>query len=149
MQGGKHRVRLDLIVLSSLQTFLKVLSFDESKIDQLRLASAKLQPDAGRAAQKLMDVLFTTEEMVNGNPSGNSKSRDATRLATISPLDPARMKYIFGKCVLCRMSVCMCVCVCYASFLDSCCMCASIFWYCMCMLCFPPLSPCKHFLHAK
>ena len=39
-------------------------------IDQLKLANAKLQKDAGSAALKLMDCVFTTAEMVNGNPSG-------------------------------------------------------------------------------
>lgn len=49
-----------------VNTSLQVLSPTqdvESKVDKLRLTNAKLQPDAGKAAQKLMDVLFTTEEM--------------------------------------------------------------------------------------
>lgn len=77
------------------------LVFGQHKVDQLRLANAKLQSDPGAAALKLMDTLFTTEEMVNGNPSGNTKSQDPVRRASITPLDPFRMKYIFGKFKLC------------------------------------------------
>ena len=66
------------------------------KIDPLRLANAKLQSDAGSAALKLLDCLFTTEELVNCNPSGNTKSTNPARKQSIAPLDPRRMKYIYG-----------------------------------------------------
>lgn len=73
------------------------LLFGQHKVDRLRLANAKLQSDPGASALKLMDALFTTEEMVNGNPSGNTKSLNPVRRASITLLDPLRMKYIFGK----------------------------------------------------
>ena len=55
----------------------------------MKLATAKLHPDAASAALKLMDCLFSAEEMVNSNPSGVSKSKDAARIATICPLGRA------------------------------------------------------------
>jgi hypothetical protein len=63
-------------------------------VDQVRLQNAKLQSDAGGAALKLMDCLFSTEEMVNGNPSGVTRSKDAARQKTIKRLDPEKMRYI-------------------------------------------------------
>ncbi len=40
------------------------------KVDELRLAHSKLMPDPHHAALKMMDCLFTIEEMVNeGIPS--------------------------------------------------------------------------------
>ena len=45
-------------------------------MDKLRLANAKLQSDPGNAALKLMDCV---QEMVNGNPSGVTKSKDDDR----------------------------------------------------------------------
>ena len=51
------------------------------KVDSLKLATAKLQPDAASAALRLMDC-FSPEEMMNSNPSGVSKRKDATRIAT-------------------------------------------------------------------
>ncbi|CAI8020861.1 hypothetical protein GBAR_LOCUS12436 [Geodia barretti] len=63
-------------------------------VDQVRLQNAKLQSDAGGAALKLMDCLFSTEQMVNGNPSGVTRSKDAARQKTIKRLDPEKMKYI-------------------------------------------------------
>lgn len=84
--------------------------FGAHKVDRLRLANAKLQPDPGSAALKLMDCLFATEEMVNGNPSGNTKSNDPIRKATIVPLDPRRMQYIYGKmCIYCCCTVYICL----------------------------------------
>ena len=67
------------------------------KVDPLKLANAKLQKDASSCGLKLLDCLFTTEELGNCNPSGNTKSNDPARKATISPLDPVRMKYIYGE----------------------------------------------------
>ncbi len=62
----------------------------------LRLAAAKLQGDPSSAALRLMDCLFSSEEMVNGNPSGQTKSADVDRVATIQKLDETRMKYLLG-----------------------------------------------------
>lgn len=62
-----------------------------------KLANAKLQSDPGTAALKLMDCVFTTEEMVNSNPSGITKSKDSTRKKTIKRLDPTKMQYIDGN----------------------------------------------------
>ena len=66
-------------------------------MDQVRLQNAKLQSDAGGAALKLMDCLFSTEELVNGNPSGVTHSKDAARQKTIKRLDPEKMRYINSK----------------------------------------------------
>jgi hypothetical protein len=66
-------------------------------VDQVRLQNAKLQSDAGGAALKLMDCLLSTEEMVNGNPSGVTRSKDAARQKTIKRLDPEKMRYIDSK----------------------------------------------------
>ena len=65
-------------------------------VNQLKLANAKLQSDPGSAALKLMDCLFESHEMVNGNPSGTTKSKDVVRQETIKLLDPVRMKFIYG-----------------------------------------------------
>ena len=65
-------------------------------VDEVRLANAKLQSDAGSAALKLMDCVFSTAEMVNGNPSGVTRSKDETRQKTIRPLDAQKMRYIDG-----------------------------------------------------
>lgn len=62
----------------------------------MKLANAKLQSEPGTAALKLMDCVFTTEEMVNSNPSGITKSKDPARQKTIRALDPIKMKYIDG-----------------------------------------------------
>ena len=66
-------------------------------VDPVKLANAKLQSDPGTAALKLMDCVFTTEEMVNSNPSGITKSKDPTRQKTIKRLDPTKMQYIDGN----------------------------------------------------
>ena len=63
-------------------------------VDPVRLANAKLQPDASSAALKLMGCVFSTEKMVNSNPSGVTRSKDETRQRTIRPLDSAKMRYI-------------------------------------------------------
>ena len=62
----------------------------------MRLANAKLQADPGSAALKLMDCIFSTKEMVNGNPSGVTRSKDEARQRTIQALDPQRMRFIDG-----------------------------------------------------
>ena len=65
-------------------------------VDAVRLANAKLQPDAGSTALKLMDCMFSTAKMVNGNPSGVTRSKDEARQRTIRALDPQKMRYIDG-----------------------------------------------------
>ena len=64
------------------------------KIDPVRLESAKLQPTAGTCALKLMDCMFTLEELVKSNPSGVTKSKDPDRACTLSILDPHRMTMV-------------------------------------------------------
>ena len=53
-------------------------------MDQLKLTKAKLQSDL---ALKMMDCLFTMEDLVNGNPSGVANNKDANRKATVQVLD--------------------------------------------------------------
>ena len=66
------------------------------KIDDIKLQQAKLHPDPAKCALQMMAVLFTTKEMVNGNPSGLTNSKDENRRKTIQKLDANRMKYIIG-----------------------------------------------------
>lgn len=47
-----------------------------NSIDKLKLAYAQLQTDPSIATLKLMDYAFIIEEVVNGNPSRVTKSRD-------------------------------------------------------------------------
>lgn len=58
-----------------------------------KVVNTKLPSSPVSAALKMMDSLFSTEELVNGNPSGITKSKDSTRRATVQPMDPERMKY--------------------------------------------------------
>lgn len=57
-----------------------------------------LNKDHGKCALQMMSCLFTLEELVNGNPSGNTKSKDENRKESVRKLDPDRIKYICGKC---------------------------------------------------
>lgn len=66
-------------------------------IDRLKLQAAKLHSDPAKHALQMMGCLFTIEEMVNGNPSGVTNSKDDQRKRTIKKLDPNRIKYIHGK----------------------------------------------------
>ena len=66
------------------------------KVDELKLQQAKIHPDAAKCALQLMSVLFDIKELVNGNPSGITNSKDEARLRTIKRLDPKRMLYIKG-----------------------------------------------------
>ena len=61
------------------------------------LANALCQKDAGSMALKLMGCIFTSKELVNGNLSGYTKSKDVARQKTIKPLDKEKMKYIERK----------------------------------------------------
>ena len=73
-------------------------------MDILRHSHAKLQETAIKCALKLMDVLFTSKELVNGNPSGQTKSLDLDRKATRFPLNLDKMKYIYGESII----ICSC-----------------------------------------
>ena len=64
----------------------------------MRLAAAKLHNDPAKCGLQLLGLLFSDEELVNGNPTGVSNSKDEQRKNTIKKLDPARMKYIEGMC---------------------------------------------------
>ena len=56
-----------------------------------------MHKDPGKCALQLMDCLFTTKELVNGNPSGQTNSKDDTRKSNIKKLDPNKIKYIHGE----------------------------------------------------
>ena len=78
-------------------------------VDNLKYQSAILPKDAGKCALQLLDCLFDTTELVNGNPSGQTNSKDPARKLSIRQLDPDRMKYIYGKCIyIYRESICLC-----------------------------------------
>jgi len=66
------------------------------KVNRLMLTLAKLSDDASKCRQKLLSLLFTEDELANGNPSGNTSSKDESRRQSIRKLDPDRMKYISG-----------------------------------------------------
>ena len=48
----------------------------EKKVDELKLQQAKLNLDETKCALQMMSALFSPEELVNGNPSGISNSKD-------------------------------------------------------------------------
>ena len=81
------------INLLGFQEFIKICGKD---VDRLKLQSAKLQSTPARCALQLLSCLFSDEELVNGNPSGNTNSKEQARINTIQKLDPARMCYIRG-----------------------------------------------------
>ena len=60
----------------------------------LKLANAKEKSDPGKAALKLMDCIFSTKEMVNGSPSGVTKSKDPLRKRIVQTLSPDKMKFM-------------------------------------------------------
>ena len=47
-----------------------------------------------------MSCLFSTEEMINGNPSGVTNSKDPVRRRTIKKLDTNRMAYIISEFII-------------------------------------------------
>ena len=90
-------------------------------MDKLRLANAKLQAEPGNAALKLMDCVFSVEEMVNGNPSGVTKSKDDDRKKTIKPLPAEKMKFINGTLYFVSQYQCtMVACAGYGGCIDRC-----------------------------
>jgi len=66
-------------------------------VDCLKLKSAKLHKDPGKCALQMLDCLFNTEELVNGNPSGFTNSKDEVRKKNIEKLDLERIEYICGE----------------------------------------------------
>ena len=66
-------------------------------VDCLKLQSAKLNSDSSKCALQLMSCLFSIEEMVNGNPSGVTNSKDEGRRNSIRKLDPNRINYVRGN----------------------------------------------------
>ena len=74
-------------------------------VDNLKYQSAILHKDVGKCALQLLDCLFDTTELVNGNPSGQTKSKDPNRQKSIRKLDPERINYICGECLakLCKV----------------------------------------------
>ena len=77
-----------------LDTFQEICGIS---VDPLKLQSAKLHRKPGKCALQMLDCLFSTDELVNGNPSGLTNSKDEARRKTIKQLDPERIKYICGK----------------------------------------------------
>ena len=70
------------------------------KVDRLKLQSAKLQCDPSKCGLQLLGCLFSPEELVNGNPSGITNSKDEMRQKSIKKLDPLRITYIHGMLVV-------------------------------------------------
>ena len=59
-----------------------------------------MEKEPCKAALKLLSCLFTPEELVNGNLSGVTNSKESQHQSTITKLDPARIKYIEGNSCL-------------------------------------------------
>ena len=74
------------------------------KTDKIKLQAAKLHNDSSKCALQLLSCMFSDEELVNGNPSGMTNSKDEGRKSTITKLDPRRMQYIQG--MYCLYIVC-------------------------------------------
>ena len=54
-----------------------------------------------------MECVFSTEELVNCNPSGITKLRDTMRQQTIKMLEPAKIKFIDSMlCTICYIYAC-------------------------------------------
>lgn len=67
------------------------------RIERMKLQLAKLKDSPCKCALQMMSVLYTVEEMVNGNPSGITNSKDEKRQSSIQKLDRDIIKYIQGK----------------------------------------------------
>ena len=65
-------------------------------VNKLKLATALIQSMPQQMALKLMNALFTKEELLNGTPTGSTMSKEARRIETVKKLDPAIMQYIEG-----------------------------------------------------
>ena len=57
-------------------------------------SSAKELDNADKSALKLLEILFTPEELVNGNLTGSTTSKDEWRKATVQKLAEDRIKII-------------------------------------------------------
>ena len=66
-------------------------------VNKLKLAHALIQKDARSMGLKLMGCLFSDKDLVNGNPSGITKSKNEHRVKTIQRLDSTRMSYIESR----------------------------------------------------
>ena len=76
-------------------------------VNRLCLAHAKMQGELAKAALKLLACLFTPEDLVNGNSTGTTNSKDVHRQQTIKTLNLERMSYI--KSTTCHTSFDVCV----------------------------------------
>ncbi len=85
-----------LLNLNSLPLLQEYVTICGHAISSQKLAQAKLQTDPSKAALKLLACLFSPEELVNGNPTGSTNSKDVHRQETIKKLDTARMQYLKG-----------------------------------------------------
>ena len=69
-------------------------------VNRIKLADALMQSAPNKVALKLLSVLFTDKELVNGNLSGVTTSKSEERLTSIKKLDAKRVAYIKGNVVL-------------------------------------------------
>lgn len=86
-------VNLDAL---SIQDHITILGHTTDKV---KLQAAKLHSEPSKCALSLMSCLFSDKELVNGNPSGKTNSKDEDRQKSIKKLDPGRIKYIRGMCI--------------------------------------------------
>ena len=94
---NSHHASINFLQLDI--TYLQVIdSVCGRQVSKLKLANALVQPNPRAMALKLMACLFTKEELVNGNPSGETSSKSEQRKRTIQKLDTSIMGYIEGKC---------------------------------------------------
>ena len=72
-------------------------------MSRLRFAQAKMQGDPAKVALKFLACLFTPEELVNGNPTGTTNSKDLRHQQTINKLDLGHLNYIQGTLYFVRI----------------------------------------------
>lgn len=60
-------------------------------VNRIKLADALMQSAPNKVALKLLSVIFTDKELVNGNLSGVTTSKSEERLASIKKLDVKRV----------------------------------------------------------
>ncbi len=83
------------MIKTSLPLFQDFITICGHTISNLKLAQAKLQVDPSKAVLKLLACLYNPE-VVNGNPTGTTNSKDQHRRDTIQKLHTGRMKYLKG-----------------------------------------------------
>ena len=76
-------------------------------VENLKYQSAILHKSPGKCALQLLDCLFSTKELVNGNPNGQTRSKEEGRKNNITQLDPIRIQYICGE--HCYSISCSCI----------------------------------------